>query len=80
MRVNARLDASHKGPLHLFKDAGVAADSPDRHPKCNGKLPVRCQQELHIQGFFCTPTGKNSEDSNLVSMKAMLWILLYLSN
>jgi hypothetical protein len=27
MRFNARLDKSHHGPQHPFKDAGVAADS-----------------------------------------------------
>jgi hypothetical protein len=27
MRFNARLDTSHHGPSHPFKDAGVVADS-----------------------------------------------------
>jgi hypothetical protein len=27
MRCNARLDTSHHGPPHPFKDAGVVADS-----------------------------------------------------
>jgi hypothetical protein len=27
MRFNARLDKSHHGPQHPFKEAGVAADS-----------------------------------------------------
>jgi hypothetical protein len=27
MRFNARLDTSHHGPPHPFKDAGVVADS-----------------------------------------------------
>jgi hypothetical protein len=27
MRFNARLDTSHQGPPHPFKDAGVVADS-----------------------------------------------------
>jgi hypothetical protein len=28
--------------------------------------------------MFRCPTGKNPEDSNLASMKAMQWVLLYL--
>jgi hypothetical protein len=51
----------------------------DRHPQCDGEVPLRCQQELHTQGFSGVPTGKTLEDSNLVSVEAMQWVLLYLS-
>jgi hypothetical protein len=51
----------------------------DRHPQCNGEVPLRCQQELHTQGFPGVPTGKHPEDSNLMSVEAMQWVLLYLS-
>jgi hypothetical protein len=40
---------------------------------------LHCQQELHTQGFLGVRTGKNREDSNLVSVEAMQWVLLYLS-
>jgi hypothetical protein len=42
---------------------------------------VKCQQELHrpTRGFLAVPTGKNPEDSNLASVEAMQWVLLYLS-
>jgi hypothetical protein len=42
-------------------------------------VPLRCQQELHTQGFLGVPTGKNPEDSNLASVEAMQWVILYLS-
>jgi hypothetical protein len=51
----------------------------DRHPQCEGEVPLRCQQELHTQGFLAVPTRKTPEDSNLVSVEAMQWALLYLS-
>jgi hypothetical protein len=41
-------------------------------------MHVPCQQALHTQGVLGVPTGKNAEDSYLVSMEAMLWVLLYL--
>jgi hypothetical protein len=53
MRFNVRLDTSHHEPPHPFKDAGVVADS---------LTAIRCQQELHTQGFLGVPTGKNPED------------------
>jgi hypothetical protein len=74
MRFNARLDTSHHGPQHRFKDAGVV----DRHPQYD-EVSLRCQQELHTQGVLGVPTGKNPEDSNLASVEAMQWVLLYLS-
>jgi hypothetical protein len=51
----------------------------DRHPQCDGEVPLRCQQELHTQGSLGVSTGKNPEDSNLASVEAMQWVLLYLS-
>jgi hypothetical protein len=38
---------------------------------------LRCQQELHTQGFLLVPTGKNQEISSLASVDAMQWVLLY---
>jgi hypothetical protein len=32
------------------------------------------------KGFYVSPTGENLEDSNLASVEAMKWALLYLSN
>jgi hypothetical protein len=69
MRFNARLDMSHHGPPH----------PSDRHPKCDGEVPLRCQQELDTQGCLGVPTGKNPGDSNVASVEAMQWALLYLS-
>jgi hypothetical protein len=57
MSSSAHLDTSHHGPSHPFTDGGAI----DRHPHCDGKVPLRCQQELHLG----IPTGKNLEDSNL---------------
>jgi hypothetical protein len=37
-----RISTSHHGLLHLFKDAGVVADSLDRHRQCDGEMPFRC--------------------------------------
>jgi hypothetical protein len=38
---------------------------------------VKCQQELHTQGCLGVPTGKYPEDSSLVNVEAMQWVLLY---
>jgi hypothetical protein len=63
----------------ICKDAGIVVDSLDRHPQ-RDEVPLHSQQDLHTQGFFFgMPTGKHLEDSNLVSMEAMQWVLLYLS-
>jgi hypothetical protein len=78
MKFNARLDTSHHGRPHASKDAGVAAES-DRHPKCDGEVPLRCLEELHTQGLLSAPTGKNPEDSNVASVEAIKWVLLRLS-
>jgi hypothetical protein len=49
------------------------------HPQCGGEVPLHCQQELHAQGFLGVHTRKYPEDSNLTSVEAMQWVLLYLS-
>jgi hypothetical protein len=66
---------SHHGPPHPLKYAEVV----ERHPQCDGKMPLRCQQELHIQDVLGISTGKNPKDSNLAIVEAMQWVLLYLS-
>jgi hypothetical protein len=71
MRVKARLDTSHHGPSHSCKDSGVV----DRHPQCDGEVPLRCQQVLHAQGYLDVPRGKNSEYSNMASVEFMQWVL-----
>jgi hypothetical protein len=43
----------------------------DRHPQCDGEVLLCCQQELHMQVLLGVPTGKNPEDSNLVSVDAI---------
>jgi hypothetical protein len=67
------------GVLHLFKDARVVAGGLNRHQQCDVEGPLRCQQEVHTQRFLGVPTGKNPEDSNLVSREATQWVLHYLS-
>jgi hypothetical protein len=48
-RLNAVFDTSHHGPQHPFKEAGVVANSLDRHPQCDSEVSLLCQQELHTQ-------------------------------
>jgi hypothetical protein len=55
MRFSARLDTSYHELPHPFKDAGVVADSLTGIHSANGEVPLRCQQELHIQGFLGVP-------------------------
>jgi hypothetical protein len=75
MRFNARLDMSHHGPPHPFKDGGAVADTlTGIH-----SAMVKCQQELHTHGCVGVPTGKNTEDSSPVSVEAMQYALLCLS-
>jgi hypothetical protein len=80
VRFNARLDTSHHGPTaaSVQRCRGGCGWS-DRHPQCDGEVPLRCQQELHTQGVLGVSTGKNPEGSNLESVEAMQWVLLYLS-
>jgi hypothetical protein len=78
MGFSAHFDIFLHGWLHLFKDAGSSYRWSDRHPQCSGEVPLCCQQKLHTQRFLGFPIGKNPEDSKLVSMEAMQWVL-YLS-
>jgi hypothetical protein len=52
---------------------------PDRHPKWDGEMPLHCQKELHTQGVFGVPIGKNRDNSNLARVEVMQWVLVYLS-
>jgi hypothetical protein len=69
MGFNARLDTSHHGPTHPFKDGGVVADSLTR---------IHNAMKLGTQGLSGAPTGKNTEDSNVASVNAMHSVLLHL--
>jgi hypothetical protein len=51
----------------------------DRHPQCDGEVPLCCQKELQTQGVLGVSMVKNPEDLNLVSVEAMQWVLLYFS-
>jgi hypothetical protein len=79
MRFNARLETSHNGRQHPFKDPDVAKDGSagiqNAMVKCLFVVNRRC---IHKR-FLDIPTGKNPEDSNLNSVETMQWILLYLS-
>jgi hypothetical protein len=77
-RFNAHLNTSHHGQPHPFKDAGVVADSLTGIHNAMVKY-LFVVNELHTQGFLGVPTGKNPDDSNLASVEAMQWVLLYLS-
>jgi hypothetical protein len=68
MKFNARLDTSHHGPQHPFRDVGVLADSL-----------TGIRRELHTRGSSGAPTGKNPEDSHMVSAQAMQWFFFHLS-
>jgi hypothetical protein len=57
MRFNARLDTSHHGPPHPFKDAGVVADSLT---STNNAMFFFIVDSSCIHVFLCVSTGKNS--------------------
>jgi hypothetical protein len=78
MRFNAHLDTSHHGPAASVQRCWGSCAYSDRHPQCDGEVPLRSQQEIYIQGCLCVPIGTNSEDSSQVSVEAMQWVL-YLS-
>jgi hypothetical protein len=67
MRLNARLDTSHHGPPHPFKDVGVVADSL-----------IGIHNAL-VKCLFVVNRSANPEDSSQASMEAMQWVLLYVS-
>jgi hypothetical protein len=41
MRFNTHFDKSHRGPPHPLKDAGSSCRWSDRHPQCDGEVPLR---------------------------------------
>jgi hypothetical protein len=47
------------------------------HPQDDCEITLRCQKELHIQGYLGVPPSKNPGDSDLASVEAMQWDLLY---
>jgi hypothetical protein len=77
-RFNARLDTSHHGPPHPFKDAGVAADGLTGIHNAMVKCLFVVNRSCIHKGFYVSPQVENPEDSNLVSVKAMQCVLLYL--
>jgi hypothetical protein len=68
--LTARVDTSHHGPPHPFKDAGVVADI---------LTGIHNATEAAYTRDLGVPTGKHPEDSNLASVEAMQWVLLHLS-
>jgi hypothetical protein len=78
MIFSARLDTSHHGPPHPSKDAEAVSDSltgvHNAMVKCLFVVNRRC---IH-KGFRC-PQGKTPEDSDLVIVEALQWVLLYVS-
>jgi hypothetical protein len=76
MRFNAGTETSHHGLLHLFRSAGVVVDSltgiHNAMVKCLFIVNRNC---IHM-GFLGVPIGKNPEDSNLLIMETIQWVLL----
>jgi hypothetical protein len=76
MSSSACLDMSSHGLQHLFRDVRVVVDSlTGIHSVTVKYLFVVNRSRIH--GFICVLSGKNPEDSNLASVEAMQWILLY---
>jgi hypothetical protein len=77
VRFNARLDASHHGPSHAFKENGVVVGSltgiHSAMVKCLFVVNRSC-----IKGLKVSQQVKNPVDLNLSSLEATLWVLLYL--
>jgi hypothetical protein len=78
-RFIARLHMSHHELTHSFKYAGVIADSLTGIHSAMVKCFFVVNRSCIPQGFLGVPTRKNPEDSNLASVEAMKWVLLYLS-
>jgi hypothetical protein len=68
MRYNSRLDTTHNGLPHPFRDAGVISD------KLTGVA-----MKLLTQGHLGAPTGEAAEDLYLESVEVTQWVHLYLS-
>jgi hypothetical protein len=76
-RFNAHLDTFHHGLPHPFQDAWVAVNSLASIKQWWCLFVVN--RSCIYKGFQVPPTGKNPEDSNVVSIEVMQWVLLYLS-
>jgi hypothetical protein len=75
MRFNARFNTTHCRPPHCFRDVGAVADS------LTGIHNAMVSTSSLSTGAAYTrvSTGKNPDDSNLQSVEAMQWVLLYIS-
>jgi hypothetical protein len=56
MRSNARLDASHRGPSHPFKDASVVADNLTDIRSAMVKCPFVVNRNCIHKGLWEQPT------------------------
>jgi hypothetical protein len=74
-----RVHTSHHGPPYPFKDARLDADSLTGIHNAMVKWLFVVKRSCNAQGFLGFPTAKNAENSNLMSVEAMQWDLLYLS-
>jgi hypothetical protein len=74
MRFYARLDTSHHGPPHQFRDTGAVADSlRDIHSAMMCIFVVS-----RSWGLLDVPAGEAIEDSSPANVEATQWVL-YLS-
>jgi hypothetical protein len=76
MRFNACLNTTN-GPPNLFRDAVVVADSLTGIHNAMVKCLFIVNRSCIYKSFLVSPQVK-IQDSNLVSMEAMKWVLLYL--
>jgi hypothetical protein len=58
MRLNARLDTSHHGPPHPFKDSGVVAGSMRRIYNAVVKCLLVVNRSYIHKGFYLSPHVK----------------------
>jgi hypothetical protein len=65
--------------MHPSKDAGVVADSLTSIHNAMVKCLFIVYRGCIHKCSQVTPQVKNAEDSNLASVEAMQWVLLYLS-
>jgi hypothetical protein len=77
MRFNACLDTSHHGSPNPFRDAVVVADSLTSIHNAMVNCLFVVTGAAYTRDFRCHHR-KNPEDSNLASVEAMQWALLYL--
>jgi hypothetical protein len=76
MRFRGRLDTSHHGPQHQFRDIRGTYRQSDWHPQCNGEVPLRCQRELQTVQEV---SGSKSRGLRTGKVEAMQWAPLYLT-